>query len=149
MITKKQLLQAPESELPKILGEILIGCRKQKTISIKCVCGNTIKPKRKPGGWEYKCPYVLCGHPHNLTEDDFIKPPPTIDIHDWNVAMKFRDKAVEKHGMAVFTQALYEVLKQDGLLPPNRSYSQSLEATIAKAQPVNYLIAAALLELSE
>jgi len=132
MITKNQLLTAPEAELPELLGEVFElewgTCQWNKLIG------------RRDEIPQYRC--SECGREciGAAGPQACKKQPPKIDTTDWNEAMRFRDRAVEKHGTIKFTEALRTVWHKKTVAIDFRDW------LLFKAQPVNYLIAAALLE---
>ena len=128
MITKNQLLTALESELPRILGEIFKLYDEHDFNHV--VSGNRIC---RACGIRY----------HDDLLGEICKIPLPIGITDWNEAMRFRDRAVEKHGTIKFTEALRTVWHKKTVAIDFRDW------LLFKAQPVNYLIAAALLEIKE
>jgi len=135
MITKNQLLTAPEAELPELLGEVFElewgTCKWNKLIG------------RRDEIPQYRC--SECGREciGAAGPQACKKQPPKIDTTDWNEAMRFRDRAVEKHDTIKFTEALRTVWHKESVAIDFRDW------LLFKAQPVHYLIAAALLEIKE
>jgi len=114
---EQKLLTAKGDELSRLLGCVLQSeiCRK----CILCVDGQCDK---RPGQVVYSC-------------ND-------IPLNDWNVAMKWRDWAVEEYGRGVFmAQLRFLWMTCDG-------FAYSFETWLGcEIQPKHYLIAAALCKL--
>ena len=145
MTTEQKLLTIKGEELSRLLGEVLIGEIKQKTITLNCPCGWKPRPKLKHGTWKYKCPYVNCGVVYLLTEDMFIKRANHITLI-WPEAMKWRDWAVGECGWEEFCKNLFKVAHSLGVFKPKHSKTIYEWITI-EAQPEHYLITAALCKL--
>ena len=147
MITKNQLLAAPEAELPELLGEVFElewgTCKWNKLIG------------RRDEIPQYRC--SECGREciGAAGPQACKKQPPKIDTHDWNVAMKYRDRAVEKHGDENWSIAKAEA---SGIKRLDLKYSfdqLQIACRLAdqfystKAQPRHYQVAAAVCEIRD
>jgi len=120
-----KLHEATETDLPRLLGEILQPDKK------KCTCSDAIHIAIWNEVWCPNCGYFPDENTIELT---------------WDNAMKWRDRAVERLGEAAFHQAMWEVccvLSEHG---QNTAYSYWLAT---KTKPRHYLIAAADCELKE
>ena len=92
---RNKILQAEGKELSQLLGEILQPEKNKHTIAQgSCMRGNCAK----------------CGK--NLDWSQWHKECISVDpvpIDDWNVAMKFFEAGIEKHGKAKMIKAMKEV----------------------------------------
>lgn len=76
--------------------------------------------------------------------------PNPIDINDWNVAMEWRGKIIDKYGCKVWSDAQTTIANITHPLPSLAEIDAGLEVVKAKAfysdyaQPKHYLIAAAM-----
>ena len=116
---KDKLLQASDNDLPRLLGEVLQAkhCYIETNNGPICIeCGNNKRNSKS----EY-CP---------------------IPIDDWNVAMKWRDWAVEKTNADRFGELLSDVLKAE-------YHCWRGTWIMGFAQPKHYEIAAALCKIGE
>ena len=137
MTTQKQLLESEGEELSQALGEVLQPEKKCK------YCWHFDKPscnyglgncKHKDGRGMTDCEQVPCEY--------YYKKP--IPLDDWNVAMKWRDWAVEKFGGESFHQAMWDVCCSLSEHGANTAFSYWLTVHVIAS---HYLKAAALCEI--
>jgi hypothetical protein len=133
---KDKLLQAKGKKLSLLLGEALQQTHEPMLYG----------PYDDPPSTSISCRYCfVCVHNEygcRISENQrkkFFSQTCLISIKDWNVAMKWRDWAIEKYGVSTFGNKLHDVMEVLGLID---GIGWELLAT-----KEHYLIAAALCKL--
>ena len=92
-MSNREILSAEGEELDKLAGKMLIH-----------------EPPHKISSDGHDCWCIKCG---KYDAVGICSKPDLIDTSDWNEAMKWRDRCVDKYGESKFVQVLYDLFHDE------------------------------------